>query len=182
MDKKTTIIGVGGVSRSGKSTLARQLQQHFSAKGKKCLILSQDDFVKDMELIPQVRDRVDWEDPESIDWEKLKGKIEQMKADFQVIIVEGLFAFVEPSLTARYDMKFFMEISKETFLARKAVDDRWGPEPDWFIEHIWESYLRYGGIDPTDTGYFVLSGEKEITLPEFLLNIASSKSDNPLLP
>jgi uridine kinase len=164
MKAETLLIGIGGVSRSGKSTLARQLQEHYASMGKSCLILSQDDFVIPEDQIPKIRDRIDWEDPVSIDWKQLKRKIEEMKASFQVIIVEGLFAFVDPALTELYDMKFFMEISKETFLARKAVDDRWGPEPDWFIEHIWESYLKYGKVDPQAQDFIFLNGEKTFNI------------------
>jgi len=164
MKAETLLIGIGGVSRSGKSSLARQLQEHYTSAGRSCLILSQDDFVIPEGQIPKIRDRIDWEDPVSIDWPRLKRKIEEMKAFFQVIIVEGLFAFVDPALTAQYDMKFFMEISKETFLARKAVDDRWGPEPAWFIEHIWESYLKFGKIDPRAEGFIFLSGEETFNI------------------
>lgn len=159
MDEKTIIIGIGGVSRSGKTTLANLLQKKYLAQGKSCLILSQDDYVKPEHLIPKIRDRIDWEVPASIDWKKLKNKVEAMKASFRVIIVEGLFAFTDHELTAMYDQKYFMQISKETFLARKAIDDRWGPEPDWFIEHIWESYTRYGVVDLEDPSFVVLDGE-----------------------
>ena len=42
------------------------------------------------------------------------------------------------------NIKIFLEISKRLFIERKREDLRWGLEPDWYIEHIWEAYLRYG--------------------------------------
>ena len=63
------IIGIGGCSRSGKSTLARRIKERFSDL---CvLILDMDDFVLPKDQIPKIKDRTDWELPASVDFKKL---------------------------------------------------------------------------------------------------------------
>ncbi|MCD8539075.1 MAG: hypothetical protein LRY55_04405 [Leadbetterella sp.] len=51
------IIGIGGVSRSGKSTLARMLVNHFRDSGKTAIALNQDDFVFPTVQIPREKIR-----------------------------------------------------------------------------------------------------------------------------
>ncbi len=153
------IIGVGGVSRSGKTTFAKELQVHYQHKGKSVRLLSQDNYVIAEELIPKVQDRVDWELPQTIDLSRLLKTIEANQAD--VLIIEGLFAFAFEVLNKRYDLKIFLKIGKEIFLYRKSIDRRYN-EPQWFIEHIWKSYLKYGSIDETDKIYNILNGEEAI--------------------
>ncbi len=135
------IIGIGGVSRSGKSILARKLEKAIHGT---VLVLSQDDFTRPISEIPLIQDRTDWEQPDSIDFERLIAHIRDQKNSFEFIIVEGLLAFANEELNTLYGMTILLTISKETFLARRKKETRWGKEPDWYLEHVWESYLRSG--------------------------------------
>lgn len=156
------IIGIGGVSRSGKSTLARKLSAHFSDK--RVCIFDQDDFVKPEAEIPKVQDRTDWEHPASIDVDALVSEIYAAQAHHDLIIVEGLLAFHFDELTRLYDLTIFMQIDFEMFLFRRQKETRWGAEPDWYIRHVWEAHLPYGQFPAAD---FVLTGENEISPKTF---------------
>lgn len=157
---KCLIIGIGGVSRAGKTKLARRLQRHFQEHGRSALILHQDAFVFPESLIPKVGGRVDWEHPGSIDFPRFRQAIQEAAKQFDVVFAEGLMAFYDAETNRLYDKCFFVEISRPTFLRRKAADKRWGEEPAWYVEHIWESYLKYGlpaeGLPPV----LRLSGEE----------------------
>jgi nicotinamide/nicotinate riboside kinase len=39
-------------------------------------------------------------------------------------------------------------------------EKRWGFEPKWFIEHVWQSYLKYGQtiLSEPKNGVLVVSG------------------------
>ncbi|MFN3782422.1 MAG: uridine kinase [Spirosomataceae bacterium] len=174
------VIGIGGVSRSGKSTLANLLAAYFRKNGKKVLIFHQDDFVLPDTLIPKIKQRIDWESPNSIDHTMLAAIVREFKNRVDIVIVEGLFAFFEPQLDSLYDKRVLVKISKRTFLIRKGMDNRWGYEPTWYINHIWQSFLTYGQPKTSDAPFHLTSGEEEFNLEKIIqyLTPASKKSKN----
>ena len=153
------IIGIGGVSRAGKTKLARRLQKYFRQQGRSVRLLHQDEFVFPESEIPKVKGRVDWEHPGSIDFSRFRESIVKASQQYDVVIAEGLMAFCDEETNRLYEKCFFVEISKPTFLRRKAADQRWGEEPEWYVEHIWESYLKYGVPVEWPAPVLRLSGE-----------------------
>ena len=155
------IIGIGGVSRSGKTSLAILIKTILEKMGKSATILCQDDFAFPESEIPKIKHRVDWERPESIDFQRFKDNILLKSKAFQHVITEGLFDFYDADINAMFDARFFVQIGKNTFLKRKSEDERWGYEPKWFIEHIWKSYQKYGRtiLENPQVDILVLSGE-----------------------
>jgi nicotinamide/nicotinate riboside kinase len=155
------IIGVGGSSRSGKSTLAEALVWHFRQQNARAMVLHQDDFVVAINQLPAIQDRPDWETPASIDFELLRDLTDLYQVRFDVVVVEGLFAFANDALCQRYDRSFFVEISEQTFWTRRREYLRWGPEPDWYLRHVWQSHLRYGQPPAYLSPLLRVSGESE---------------------
>lgn len=133
------LILIGGVSRSGKSSLAKALQQDLS----NATILHQDEFVLPHDQIPKVRDRIDWERPESIDWDALLIAYSSGRDKHQYIIIEGIFAFSNLTLNRIADFTVLLTLDKEQFFERRKVEHRWGEEPNWFIEHVWKSHTLF---------------------------------------
>lgn len=136
------IIGIGGVSRAGKTTLAKWLRNQFPLK--KIHILCQDDFVYSTDRLPKINDRIDWEHPDSIDHEAFRKSILVESKWNDIVIAEGLLVFSDLLTNKLYNKMFLVEIDYQTFLDRKNKDHRWGHEPDWYVQHIWASYLKYG--------------------------------------
>lgn len=145
------VIGIGGCSRSGKTTLAELIKNCYSAD--KTIIIHQDDFIPPTELIPTINGHIDWECPQSIDFEAYNKAIVEASGKFEIIIAEGLFAFSNQEINKLYDRRILMHIDKETFVYYKNQDLRWGREPDWYVEHIWNSHLKYG--IPTDGEFYL---------------------------
>ncbi|MEZ4900591.1 MAG: hypothetical protein R2822_01930 [Spirosomataceae bacterium] len=162
------VIGIGGRSRSGKTTLAEALVWHQRTQNKRAIALHQDDFVKRLGDIPLIQGETDWETPDSIDFELLKKTVLFLKTDFDFIIIEGFLAFADSQLNALYDRCFFTVISEETFKIRKANDDRWGAIPDWYVNHIWESFLNYGQPPVDLPPLMEVNGEKPYNMGEIL--------------
>lgn len=160
------IIGIGGRSRSGKTTLAETLVWHFRSQNKRAIALHQDDFVKKLDTIPLIQDHIDWEVPESIDFALLKKGADFLAQDFDVLVIEGILAFADADLNALYDCCFFTHISEETFRIRKAADTRWGEEPAWYIKYIWESFLKYGQPPQELKNLMTIDGEKPYQMGE----------------
>jgi len=138
------IIGIGGCSNSGKSALAAMIVEHFAKK--KAVILCQDDYTLDEELIPNYYEHTDWEIPESIDISRYIEDVKEAQKDHDLIICEGLFPFWFDELNELYTHQIYLTLNKEEFLLRKAMDKRWGNEPGWYIRHIWKNHEIYGKI------------------------------------
>ena len=151
------LIGIGGASNTGKSWLAQKIKDNLNDKD--VIILCQDKFVYPENNIPLIRDHINWETPESIDFQRLKNEIELCIPVYKVVIVEGLLAFHDDNINQLFDKRIFIEISKELFFNRKTEDQRWGKEPEWYIRYIWESYLQYGGIHSKEDSYLILSAK-----------------------
>jgi nicotinamide/nicotinate riboside kinase len=163
------IIGIAGVSRSGKTTLADLIQKKLIKQGETATVLHQDDYVMPENEIPKIRHRTDWECPQSIDFQRFKLEILEAKNKYNYVITEGLLNFWDKDINVLFDKKIFVEISKKTFLERRNKEKRWGFEPKWFYEHVWQSHEKYGKIG-LDEATIVLSGEEEFD--ENLINRA----------
>lgn len=133
------LILIGGISRCGKSTLAKELSQLIPQSTH----LDQDNFVIEENIIPKIKDRIDWETPESLDWHRLHQQINQSLRTYKLVIVEGIFAFVQKELIDKADIKLALRANKNDFLKWRKEETRWGEEPEWYLEHVWNSHLVY---------------------------------------
>jgi nicotinamide/nicotinate riboside kinase len=138
------IIGIGGCSRSGKSTLAETLTFAYRMQNKQVLVLHLDDFVKNVNEIPLINGQTDWESPVSIDFDLLNEAIQFFKNKVEVLIIEGYHFFNFEKLVAQTSVQILIEIEKETFLERRKKENRWGTEEDWYLEHVWKTWQKNG--------------------------------------
>ncbi|MEQ8629694.1 AAA family ATPase [Ekhidna sp.] len=148
------IIGIGGVSRSGKSTVAKRLRDKLASM--KVFTLDMDNYVLPENDIPKINGHPNWEVPESIDYERILTLLDEKESIYEVIIVEGILAFANMELNKRYDLTVVMEISKATYMERRKQETRWGKDPNWYLEYVWEAHLKYGQYPEAD---IILSGE-----------------------
>ena len=167
------IIGIGGVSNAGKTTLSDRLKKSLAPLRVK--ILSQDNFPKPVEEIPMIRDHVDWEIHESLEMSQYFKQMLEDEKQYDVVIAEGLFAFCDDRIVSHYDKKVFLTISKETFWDRKSKDLRWGKEPEWYMEHIWDSHFKCGTKHSKDSDTIILSGEEPINLNHLVSKLEFEK-------
>ncbi len=108
------------------------------------MVLSQDDFVLPEEHIPQIKDRTDWEHPDSINWSAWQRAIDSNQEDCDYLILEGLFAFQPMAKTTKVSHQYYLSMEKDAFIEERKREQRWGFEPLWFIEHVWESHFIHG--------------------------------------
>ena len=141
----STVTAIGGVSRSGKSTLADWLVIQL----KNATVLHQDEYTLPKDQLPEIKGIPDWEVPESIDWDAWHKAITQAKKHYDYVIIEGILVFANTNINELIDQPIFLNIDKENFLKRRLKEKRWGKEPEWFIEYVWEAHLKYG-LPPSD--------------------------------
>lgn len=156
------IIAIGGSSTAGKSTLAAKIGEVYDHKRVK--ILCQDSYVKPENEIPRIRGHIDWEVPESIDFDRFYRAIVFANMQYEVVIVEGLMIYYNRRTVDLFNKRLFVEIDKETFFKRKSRDLRWGKEPQWYMEHIWDSYLKYGRVPKMLNDVFTVDGRHSINV------------------
>jgi len=152
-------IGIGGVSRAGKTTLSNYIKSLYPKKS--TFLLEMDHFVKNEADIPKVRNHTDWEHPISVDFEKLKIALEEALDKFDIVITEGILIFYSQELNKLFDKRIFINVPKSVFCKRKREDKRWGNEPDWYIDYIWESYLKYGKLKDADNNTLYVHGTED---------------------
>ncbi|MGW8122128.1 uridine kinase family protein [Roseivirga echinicomitans] len=134
------LIAIGGVSRSGKSTLAEWLGGEL----KNATVLHQDEYALPKDQLPKIKDLPNWELPESINWTAWHKAVTQAKTEYDHVIIEGILVFANTKINALIDQSVYLGIDKVDFFRRRLKEKRWGKEPEWFIEYVWEAHLKYG--------------------------------------
>ena len=157
------VIGIGGVSRSGKGTLCKKIRSWLP--GKVISTIHMDEYVYPENEIPKIRDETDWEIPESVNFTRLATSIAEKKNQYDIILVEGIMIFYDPKLVALFDRKIFVEIDYDTFMVRKRQDQRW-KIPEWYYEHIWTSYIINGKVHTE--GSLVVDGQSDFDKDKIL--------------
>lgn len=148
------IIGIGGVSRSGKTSLAKLLSRQLENS----ISLSLDDYTFPHDKLPKVNGLYDWEVPGAYNFDLLLQATEKMGESYAIVIVEGILVFHDARVNDLFDRRILLQIDRNEFLERRAKETRWGVEPRWYLDHTWESYQRYGSQCKGD--HLVLSGMK----------------------
>lgn len=156
------IIAIGGISNAGKSRLAERIAQYFDDKS--VIILCQDNYANPTIEIPKINGHTNWEIPDSINFNKFYNKIIESTKRFQIVIAEGLFVYYEKRLIELFNKSIYMTIDKETFLKRKRKDLRWGKEPEWYIEHIWNSHFKYCTLVTSRRNAFQITGIEPVDM------------------
>jgi len=166
-------IGVGGISRAGKTTLSKYIQGLYPKK--KSLIISMDDYVMEVDNIPRIKDRIDWETPASVNYEKIKKKIEASVIEYDLVITEGILIFYSEEVNKLFNKRIFIDIPKSLFYIRRHSETRWGEEPKWYIDYVWESYKKYGELKEVFNDTLYISGNEDFSalmIDEYLFKVS----------
>ena len=118
------LIGITGGSASGKSTLAIQLQTRLSQR--KVKIFHMDAYFKEESHRPDITgpwNRKTYRDdnhPDSIDWDRFHKDFDAACAeDWDVIIIEGLFAFWDEAVYSKLNLKLYVDCNDDERFARR---------------------------------------------------------------
>ncbi len=140
------IIGIAGGSGSGKTTVVNAITSKLKEK---VVVIPQDSYYKDSSHLPmEERQKVNFDHPESIDFDLLIDHLKQLKAGHsveqpvysyitcsrsrtetitvnpaEVIIVEGILIFCCPELRSQMDIKLFVDADDDDRLMRVMARD-----------------------------------------------------------
>ncbi len=159
------ITAIGGPSNSGKSRLAVEITRAIGPK--RSVVMCLDDYVFPECELPRIRDHINWEIPETIDFSTFQSELLAASKTHEYVIAEGFLIYAQKGLVPLFDKMIFIDLDHKTFKRRKADDLRWGKEPDWYIDHIWKSYQAFGR-PPADKDMLFLNGEEEWPMARIL--------------
>ncbi|KAF6730070.1 Nicotinamide riboside kinase 1 [Oryzias melastigma] len=157
---KRLIVGIGGMTNGGKTTLSKSLHQKIPNS---CLI-AQDSYFKDESVVPvdhngfKQYDTLDalhmdkmmnevnsWRrDPVSIQREKAGRDASSPSANgVFVLIVEGFLIFNYRPLNDLFDKKYFLEIPYDVCKKRRSFRVYTPPDPPGYFDgYVWPMYLK----------------------------------------
>jgi uridine kinase len=159
--EKAVVIGIAGGTGSGKTTLARKIQEIFSEQS---VLICQDYYYKSFDTLSfEQRKKLNFDHPDSFDNDLMIEQIKALKAlkpiqrpvysfiDYKrlsetileepkpVIILEGILIFQDPQLLELMDIKVFVDTDSDIRFARRLTRDI--HERGRGIDSVVEQYL-----------------------------------------
>lgn len=156
------VIGIAGGSGSGKTTIARALQDELGAE--QVALIRHDAYYRDLgHLPPQERAQQNYDHPDALETELLVGhvrdllrgeSIEQPIYDFKVharrtethaleprpvLIIEGVLVLAAPALRELMDLKIFVDTDPDIRFMRRLNRDL--QERGRTLESVFQQYL-----------------------------------------
>ena len=167
------IIGIAGGSGSGKTTVVREITRRMSPH-EHVTVIPQDSYYKDQgHLSMEERQALNFDHPDSIDWELLVEHLRELKAGHaidqptysyitctrqsetvhvepsDIIIVEGILIFTCKELMDELDIKVFVDADDDDRLMRVITRDivERGKNVEWVIDRYTKTvkpmYLQF---------------------------------------
>ncbi|XP_061623702.1 nicotinamide riboside kinase 1 isoform X2 [Phyllopteryx taeniolatus] len=177
---KTLIVGVGGMTNGGKSTLSKTLQEKIPTS----CIIAQDSFFKDDSVVP-VDDNgfKQYDTLDALHMDAMMSRVDAWRGDPQaflretgqtaermtlsadhvfVLIVEGFLIFNHRPLNELMDKRYFMEIPYDICKERRSLRVYKPPDPPGYFDgHVWPMYLKNRQkMENTVVGIVFLDGMK----------------------
>merc|ERR1712232_1532327 len=144
------VIGISGVSRSGKGWVSKGLLQALEAMGKKATIIGQEDFwFQACQVDIRGQKRKSDEEPECTDHERFAMIIKENTNTHDVVVAEGAYLVYNPRVKSLLKHIFLLELDVDEARRRRVNqprDPKLNPnplKPDDFDDLLWPAYERY---------------------------------------
>ena len=175
------IIGIGGVSRAGKTSLTRILKKELHKKTGEVHL---DNYIKDSShwdffvtypifYLSKIHKTFDMEHPDTIDFDSLYGDIIRSSEKNEMVIAEGFLITYDARIKSLIDLYIHIDLSKKVFIQRRIKDFKKGNL--WYANHVWNSFMKYGN-SYGDLKHIVINGDRGIDVPTVLSFIASNQN------
>lgn len=144
MDIGPLVIGLGGISGGGKTSLTCKFEKLL----KNVVIIHMDNYYQTSTPIADYVDFYNWDCIESINWDQLINDVDRHICQLtktqqcSLIIVEGTMILNYGPLTQYFSQQFFITLPhNEALLRRRSTFS--GKEPDgYFDEYVWPAFIR----------------------------------------
>jgi uridine kinase len=157
------VIGIGGGTGSGKTTVAKEVRKHFPEES--VVMIHHDSYYLDRGGLPLVeRERINYDHPDSFDNELMIGHLEELKNgqaiekpiyDYEshtrrretitvrpsrIILLEGILVLAAPELRDLMNIKLYVDTDADERFIRRMKRDI--VERGRSVEQVVEQYLK----------------------------------------
>lgn len=121
--ERAYVVGIGGCSASGKSTLADRLAERLA--GYRTEVFHMDRYFREPAERPAVtgilNGRVYRDDnhPETLDLERLRADVLALREERDVLLIEGMFILWDEAMSPVLDLKVFVDCDPDERLTRR---------------------------------------------------------------
>eukprot|EP01080_Neovahlkampfia_damariscottae_P011052 gene11052-3760_t len=134
-------------------------------------LIKQDSYNNKEEIIPKIYDEelktevIDWEIPESINFDKFLNDIQESKKNHQITLVEGFLVFNKETINKEFDKFVFVTVSHENFLKRRLdPNSEWPVISKWYVNYVWKAYQTLGK-EPNNVDVLKINGNYLFDIP-----------------
>ena len=142
ISNNSVIIGIGGISRAGKSTLISKLAHYYKIEK----MVRFDEFL----IAPLLKNDYnaqsiieDWEDPKCYDFDKFKDNLLSIKNEElgvkRIVLVEGFLIYYRKDISNIFDYKILLDVDKELARERRKRTKHYGSDY-YYDEYIWKGF------------------------------------------
>ncbi|XP_012978387.2 nicotinamide riboside kinase 2 [Mesocricetus auratus] len=153
------IVGIGGMTNGGKSTLTSSLHKALS----NCCVIHQDDFFKPQDQIAVGEDGFkQWDALESLDMEAMLSTVRAWArdprkfarahgvslqpgaSDTHILLLDGFLLYSYKPLLDMYSHRYFLTVPYEECKRRRSKRSYAVPDPPGLFDgHVWPMYQKY---------------------------------------
>uniref|UniRef100_A0A8D2KGL0 Nicotinamide riboside kinase 2 n=1 Tax=Urocitellus parryii TaxID=9999 RepID=A0A8D2KGL0_UROPR len=153
------IVGIGGMTNGGKTTLANGLHRSLP----NCCVIHQDDFFKPQDQIAVGEDGFkQWDVLESLDMEAMLSTVRAWLSnpqkfarahgvnvqpgapDTHILLLEGFLLYSYEPLVDLYSRRYFLTVPYEECKWRRSTRTYTVPDPPGLFDgHVWPMYQKY---------------------------------------
>jgi uridine kinase len=134
------VIGIGGISSSGKSSIADKLQQRLNAK-----VLRIDEYLTEPNLIFDTNiDKVieNYEDISCYNLQQFYEDLVEAKKSYKVTIAEGFLLYDREDITKLIDLKVLINIDKQHCNNRLKTRINRQSDDYYFDNYVWKLFTE----------------------------------------
>ncbi|XP_069817933.1 nicotinamide riboside kinase 1 isoform X2 [Dendropsophus ebraccatus] len=155
---KTFIVGIGGVTNGGKTTLANKLVEMLP----NCSLISQDNYFKpEAEVATDERGFKQYDVLEALEMEVMMSDVlswitqhkgmenpktlqEKCEKSVHFLIIEGFLLYHYKHLDNVFDQRYFLTVPYEECKKRRSTRVYDPPDPPGYFDgHVWPMYIKH---------------------------------------
>jgi uridine kinase len=166
------IIGIGGISRAGKTSLSHILKKEFNQK---TVIIHFDEYIKEsshwdfyskfpMFYLCKLHKTFNMEHPNTFDFDRMYADVVHACKENEIVIIEGIYIIYDTRIKNILNRYIHLSLSRNIFTQRRIRDFRCNA---WYANHVWKSFMKYG-TNYSDLDHIVVDGDKEIDIQTVL--------------